>query len=72
MRLLLIHSDYMEYETTKAIKNIAEKIDESLKHQKWDDDVLVAFNAVEKGDADYIMEVVEEAGEEEEEEKEKE
>ncbi|MDP6156003.1 MAG: threonine--tRNA ligase [Candidatus Thermoplasmatota archaeon] len=63
MRLLLIHSDYMEYETTKAIKNIAEKIDESLKHQKWDDDVLVAFNAVEKGDADYIMEVVEEAAE---------
>ena len=63
MRLLLIHSDYMEYETTKAIKNIAEKIDESLKHQKWDDDVLVAFNAVEKGDAEYIDEVVEEAAE---------
>ena len=60
MRLLFIHSDYMEYETTKAIKNIAEKIDESLKHQR-SEEVLVVFNAIERGDADSIEEIVEEA-----------
>ena len=60
MRLLFIHSDYMEYETTKAIKNSAEKIDESLKHQRAEE-VLVVFNAVEKGDGDSLEKVIEEA-----------
>jgi len=62
MKLLLIHSDYMEYETTKAIKNIAEDIGESLKHQSCDE-VLVAFNAVEKNDWKNIDEVIYEATE---------
>ena len=59
MRLLFIHSDYMEYETTKAIKNIAEEIDETLKAQRCEE-VLVVFNAVEIGDADSLEEIVEE------------
>ncbi len=60
MRMLLIHSDSMEYETTKAIKNIAEKIDDSLRHQSAEE-TLVVFNAVEAGDAERMDEVVEEA-----------
>lgn len=60
MKLLLIHSDYMEYRTTRAIKNLAEKIDDGLKEQKCEE-VLVAFNAVEKGDGEHMEMVAEKA-----------
>lgn len=45
MQLLLIHSDYIEYEVTKSTP-VAEKIDESFKKGKMEE-VLTAFIAVE-------------------------
>ena len=48
MQLLLIHSDYIEYEVTKETP-IAEKIDESLKKGRLED-AIGAFIAVEKVD----------------------
>jgi len=48
MQLLLIHSDYIEYEVTKDTP-VAEKIDESLKKGRLED-ALGAFIAVEKVD----------------------
>ncbi|MDI6889027.1 MAG: threonine--tRNA ligase [Methanocellales archaeon] len=48
MQLLLIHSDYIEYEVTKDTP-IAEKIDESLKKGRLED-ALGAFIAVERVD----------------------
>jgi len=50
----------MEYRTTKAIKGLAEEIDDEVKHQRCDE-VLVAFNAVERGDGKNIDLVVEKA-----------
>lgn len=48
MQLLLIHSDYMEYEVKKETK-ISENIEES-KHHKYFKDILVIFVAIEKED----------------------
>lgn len=48
MQLLLIHSDYIEYEVTKSTP-VAEKIDESFKRGKMEE-VLTAFIAVESMD----------------------
>ena len=48
MQLLLIHSDYIEYETKKQTP-VAEKIDESLKSGRLEE-ALTAFIAVEKAD----------------------
>lgn len=48
MQLLLIHSDYIEYETKKETP-VAEKIDESLKTGRLEE-ALTAFMAVEKAD----------------------
>ncbi|MDD3043068.1 MAG: threonine--tRNA ligase [Methanosarcinaceae archaeon] len=59
MQLLLIHSDYIEYETKKETP-VAEKIDESLKAGRLED-ALTAFMAVEKADEANPGETVEKA-----------
>lgn len=48
MQLLLIHSDYIEYETKKQTP-VAEKIDEGLKSGRLEE-ALTAFTAVESAD----------------------
>ena len=48
MRLLLIHSDYLKYQTKSKTK-IAEEIDDDKKQGKFNES-LVAFTAVEKED----------------------
>lgn len=48
MQLLLIHSDYIEYETKKQTP-VAEKIEESLKSGRLEE-ALTAFTAVESAD----------------------
>lgn len=54
MRLLLIHSDYIEYETKKKTKFAEEPCPSSDSLE----DVLVAFSAIESGDAEGIDDVV--------------
>lgn len=48
MRLLLIHSDYLEYETKKSTK-VAEEVDDNLKSGRVEE-TLTAFIAVESVD----------------------
>ncbi len=62
MRILLIHSDYLKYET-KNQTSIAEKIDEDRKKGRYDD-VLVVFTAVEKEDEEDPQTVIEKAAQE--------
>ena len=62
MRILLIHSDYLKYETKNQTR-IAEKIDEDRKKGQYDD-VLVVFTAVEKEDEDNPQNVIEKAAQE--------
>jgi threonyl-tRNA synthetase len=52
MQILLIHSDFIEYETKKSTP-VAEKIDDDLKKGKMEE-VLTVFVAVEKSDEDQI------------------
>jgi len=52
MQILLIHSDFIEYETKKSTP-VAEKIDEDLKKGRMEE-VLTVFVAVEKSDEDQI------------------
>ncbi|MDP3103280.1 MAG: threonine--tRNA ligase [Candidatus Methanoperedens sp.] len=52
MQILLIHSDYIEYETKRSTP-VAEKIDDSLKKGRMEE-ALTVFVAVEKGDEDNI------------------
>ncbi|MEG3223962.1 MAG: threonine--tRNA ligase [Methanobacteriales archaeon Met13] len=59
MRILLIHSDYLKYET-KTQTRIAEKIDEDKKKGQFED-VLVVFTAVEKEDEENPQNVIEKA-----------
>ncbi len=60
MRMLLIHSDYLEYEVKdKALKN-PEPIEEEQKRGRLDE-VLAVFISVEKVDEDNPEEVVERA-----------
>lgn len=49
MKLLFIHSDYIEYEAKEKVKGIAEEIGEERKKGKLDE-ALTVFMAVEKGD----------------------
>ena len=56
MRILLIHSDYLNY-TVKKKTPVAEEIDEDL-HAKAFDDSLVVFTAVEKEDEDNPQGIV--------------
>lgn len=57
MKLLLIHSDYLEYNVTQAIKGIAEEIDDDHKAGRAEN-TLVVFNAVEKGDLKGLDELL--------------
>jgi threonyl-tRNA synthetase len=59
MQLLLIHSDYIEYETKKQTP-VAEKIDECLKSGRLEE-ALTAFTAVEKVDEANPEEAIEKA-----------
>jgi threonyl-tRNA synthetase len=52
MQILLIHSDYIEYETKKSTP-VAEKIEDDLKKGRMEE-ALTVFVAVEKGDEDNI------------------
>ncbi len=56
MKLLLIHSDHMEYRVTKAIKGLAE---EGLKDFQRMEECLVAFCTVESKDGEFSEDVVE-------------
>ncbi len=55
MKLLLIHSDHMEYSTTKAIKNLAE---EGMDASGRMEECLVAFCTVESKDHSHFDAVV--------------
>ncbi len=59
MRVLLIHSDYLKYQTKSKTK-IAEKIDDEKKKGSFENS-LVAFTAVEKEDESDINGVVKNA-----------
>lgn len=59
MRVLLIHSDYLKYQTKSKTK-IAEKIDDEKKKGSFENS-LVAFTAVEKEDESDMQGVVENA-----------
>jgi len=52
MQILLIHSDFIEYETKKSTP-VAEKIDDTLKKGRMDE-ALTVFTAVEKIDEENI------------------
>ncbi|HHD16156.1 MAG TPA: threonine--tRNA ligase, partial [Euryarchaeota archaeon] len=58
MKLLLIHSDHMEYSVTKPIKGLAEQ---GMDDKGQMEECLVAFCSVESRDARYIEDVVSEA-----------
>ena len=62
MQILLIHSDYIEYETKKSTP-VAEKIEDSLKKGRMDE-VLTVFIAVEKSDEDNIEYAIKQTAEE--------
>ena len=61
MQLLLIHSDFIEYETLRSTK-YAEKIDETQRKGRMEE-VLVAFTAVERVDEKDAEEVIRRAAE---------
>ena len=60
MKLLLIHSDHMEYRVTKAIKNLAE---EGMNESDRMEECLVAFCTVESKDHSAEEEVLKESAE---------
>lgn len=62
MQILLIHSDYIEYETKRSTP-VAEKIEDSLKKGRMDE-VLTVFIAVEKSDEDNIEYAIKQTAEE--------
>jgi len=49
MKILCIHSDFMEYKVTEPVKKIAEEIDEHLKSARMEE-CLTVFFSVERGD----------------------
>ncbi|KXS42439.1 MAG: threonyl-tRNA synthetase [Methanolobus sp. T82-4] len=59
MQLLLIHSDYIEYEVKKSTP-VAEKIEESFRSGRLDE-ALTAFIAVEKVDESGVEEIIDKA-----------
>jgi len=59
MRILLIHSDYIKYET-KSMTRIAEKIDDKKREGKFENS-LVVFTAVEREDEKNTDRIVENA-----------
>ncbi len=62
MQILLIHSDYIEYETKRSTP-VAEKIEEQLKKGRMEE-ALTVFVAVEKNDEDNIEYVAKQTAEE--------
>ncbi|VVB87576.1 Threonine--tRNA ligase [uncultured archaeon] len=62
MQILLIHSDYIEYETKRSTP-VAEKIEEELKKGRMEE-ALTVFVAVEKNDEDNIDYVAKQTAEE--------
>ena len=62
MQLLVIHSDYLEYEAKEKTR-VAEPISESRKKDRIEE-ALVVFIAVEREDEKEVKEVVERASEE--------
>ena len=62
MQILLIHSDYIEYETKRSTA-VAEKIEDSLKKGRMDE-ALTVFIAVEKNDEDSIEYAIKQTAEE--------
>jgi threonyl-tRNA synthetase len=62
MQILLIHSDYIEYETKRSTP-VAEKIEDSLKKGRMDE-ALTVFIAVEKSDEDSIELAIKQTAEE--------
>jgi threonyl-tRNA synthetase len=62
MQILLIHSDYIEYETKRSTP-VAEKIEDELKKGRMEE-ALTVFVAVEKNDEDNIDFVAKQTAEE--------
>ncbi len=62
MQILLIHSDYIEYETKRSTP-VAEKIEDELKKGRMEE-ALTVFVAVEKNDEDNIDYVAKQTAEE--------
>lgn len=62
MRILLIHSDHLKYQT-KSKTRIAEEISDEKKKGEFNN-ALVVFTAVEKEDEENLIEVVENAAQE--------
>ena len=58
MKVLLIHSDRIEYSVTKAIKTLAEETDSKEDRME---ECLTVFCTVESRDRDFMEEVLEEA-----------
>lgn len=62
MQILLIHSDYIEYEAKKSTP-MAEQVEESLKKGRMEE-TLTVFTAVEKTDEANIQEIVKQTAQE--------
>ena len=62
MQILLIHSDYIEYETKRSTP-VADKVEEELKKGRMEE-ALTVFVAVEKNDEDNIDKVAKQTAEE--------
>ncbi len=62
MQILLIHSDYIEYETKRSTP-VAEKIDDTLKKGRMEE-ALTVFIAVEKNDEENIEYAAQQTAEE--------
>ena len=60
MRLLLIHTDYIEFEAKEPVKGIAEEIDENLKRLRVPE-ALAVFVSVEEDDPSNEEDIIEEA-----------
>lgn len=53
MRLLFIHSDFIEYEVTKEIKPIFEKIEDEQRKARMEE-AIVVFASLEEGDQGFL------------------
>jgi len=60
LRLLLIHTDYIEFEAKEPVKGIAEEIDENLKRLRAPE-ALAVFVSVEEDDPSNEEDIIEEA-----------
>ncbi|MCD6503701.1 MAG: threonine--tRNA ligase [Thermoplasmata archaeon] len=60
LRLLFIHTDYIEFETKEPVKGIAEEISDELKHLKVPE-ALAVFVSVEEDDVSNKESIIEDA-----------